>query len=235
MATVLAAIINPAYRKIGVKSVSPAQQSDALAALNAMIGSWSVQGLIVPYKTRESFTLATGSLGGVRTIGSGGNFNTVRPLEITSAYIRDSNNNDYSLDVDMTLAEWNSLIDKTISTRPTRLCYLKEFALGKILFNYLPASAETIYIDSIKPLTAFALTSTTYSFSPEYEEAMIYNLSIRLAPEEDAVISPAVVSIAETSLANIKKQIWKPMQKVHFDAALMYNSGGGIDIYTDGA
>jgi hypothetical protein len=199
-----------------------------------MIGSWSTQGLIIPYKTRESFTLVTGSSGGVRTIGSGGNFNTVRPLEITSAFIRDSNNSDHYLDVDMTLEDWNALVDKTISTRPTKLCYLKEFSLGKILFNYLPASAETIYIDSLKPITAFAATSTTYSFSPEYEEAMIYNLAIRLAPEEDAVISPAVVSIAESSLNNVKKQNWKPIQKVHFDPALLYGSGGRTNIYTDG-
>ena len=235
MATVLATVISPALRKIGNKTASATDNSNALAALNSMLGVWSASGLIVPYKTRENFTLVTGSAGGVRTIGASGNFNTVRPLEITNAYIRDSNNNDHYLDVDMTLEEYNAMVDKTISTRPTRLCYLKEFSLGKILFNYLPDAAETIYIDSLKPITVFAATTTEFSFSPEYEEAMIYNLAIRLAPEEDAVISPAVVSLAESSLNAVKKQNWKPIQKVHFDAALLYNSGGRTNIYTDGA
>ena len=235
MATVLATIINPALRKIGNKAPSTTNQSDALAALNSMLGSWSAAGLIVPYKTRENFTLVTGSSGGVRTIGSSGNFNTVRPLEITSAFIRDSNDNDHFLDVDMTLEDWSAMVDKTINTRPTRLCYLKEYPLGKILFNYLPDAAETLYIDSLKPITAFAATTTDYSFSPEYEEAMIYNLAIRLAPEEDAVISPAVVQIAKDSLNAVKKQNWKPIQRVHFDPALLYNSGGRANIYTDGA
>ena len=234
MATVLATIINPAWRKLGNKVTSAGDQSNALAALNSMISSWSAAGLIVPYKTRENFTLITGSSGGVRTIGSSGNFNTVRPLEITSAYIRDSNDDDHYVDVDMTLEDWSAMVDKTISTRPTRLCYLKEYPLGKILFNYLPDAAETLYLDSLKPITTFAATSTDYSFSPEYEEAMIYNLAIRLAPEEDAVISPAVVQIAKDSLSAIKKQNWKPIQRVHFDPALLYNSGGRTNIYTDG-
>lgn len=234
MATVLATIINPALRKIGNKSPSSTDQSNALSSLNSMLGSWSASGLIVPYKTRENFTLVTGSSGGVRTIGSSGNFNTVRPLEITSAFIRDSNDNDHSLDVHMTLEEWNAMVDKTISTRPTRLCYLKEYPLGKILFNYLPDAAETLYLDSLKPITSFSTTSDTYTFSPEYEEAMIFNLAIRLAPEEDAVISPAVVQIAKDSLSAIKKQNWKPIQKVHFDPVLLYDSGRKIDIYTDG-
>lgn len=232
MGTVLATILSPALRKIGVDASDSTGQANALAALNAMLGSWSAQGLIVPYKTRENFTLVTGSAGGVRTIGATGNFATVRPLEITDAFIRDSNSNDYHLNVNMTLNDWNALVDKAISTRPTRLCYLKEYPLGKILFNYLPDAAETIYIDSLKPITSFAATNTTYDLSPEYEEAMIYNLAIRLAPEYDAVISPAVVSIADSSLKTIKKQNWKPIPTVNFGAALL--PAGRTNIYSDG-
>lgn len=56
---------------------------DALAALNMMLGSWSVQPLTMPSITRNVFSLTDDV--GVYTIGPGGDFDTVRPIAVTGA------------------------------------------------------------------------------------------------------------------------------------------------------
>ena len=148
MADVDTVVLSPALAQVGKRNPSTAHKATALAKLNSMIGSLSADGWIAPFITRESDTLVVGT--GSYTIGSAGDFNTVRPLEIKNAYLRDSNNIDYPLDVLMSLSEYNDITDKTTSGRPTRICYLKEYPLGKILTNYLPAEADTIFIESVK-------------------------------------------------------------------------------------
>ena len=133
----------------------------------------------------------------------------------------------------MTLEEYNSIGDKTANGRPTRLCYIKEYPNGKILFNYEPNTAETLYLDSVKVANNFALISTTMSMTGEYEEALIFNLAMRLAPDFDWVLDPLVIAIAEKSKNTIMKQNLKPIPQATFEAALLYNSSrGGYNIYT---
>ena len=230
MSSVLDLVITPALKKVGNVNPKVSEKNEALAALNAMIKSWSVEGLLVPYVTRENFALIVGQSS--YTIGSAGNFNTTRPLEITGAYIRDTNNNDIPLNVHMTLSEYNSIGDKKADSRPTKLCYLKEYPLGKILFNYEPTDAETLYLDSLKVISSFALLTTEVSLSGEYEEALIFNLALRLAPDYDFKLDPLVIAIANNSLDAIYKQNLKPIESAMLDSALLYAHGKRFNILT---
>jgi hypothetical protein len=94
-------IIKRSFRMLKVIEAGEAPQAsesqDALTVLNNMIQSWNNERLMLHKMTQESETLTANQ--GTYTIGTGGDFNTDRPIRFESVFIRDSNNNDYQLQV----------------------------------------------------------------------------------------------------------------------------------------
>src|SRR5512147_1496952 len=60
---------------------------DGLQAMKSMLRSWSARNLRLYFTTQESHALTGAAF---YTIGTGGDWNTVRPVSIRSAYVRDS-------------------------------------------------------------------------------------------------------------------------------------------------
>jgi hypothetical protein len=231
MATTALTIINRALRKNGVDEPDVIEQNDALEVLNDMLSYWSVDGLLVPYTIKESFTM-TSSATMPRTIGSGGNFNTVRPVKIKDAYIRDSSSNDYPLDVNMSEQEYNGIVTKTTSSRPSRLWYNPAYPLGNIYMNYLPDATYTVILDSIKPLTEFALTSTSFAFPPEYKMILSYNLAVLLSPEYGSKLDTLVVQMAEQGKMTLRSNNFT-YTPIAIPSGLRWNQGSS-NILTGG-
>lgn len=216
-------IIDSSLRKNGISSPSTIQRANGLEALNDMISSWSADGLVIPYNTTEALTLVVGKASytfGITT----GDFATARPLKIINAFIRDSNNDDHPVDVTMTEAEYNAIAIKDAEERPTRLYYDPQYPLGKIYFNYEPATAETLYLISEKSITELAAVGTTVSLPDFYKEVLVYNLAVRLAAEYDNQLLPQVIEVANLSkntLENINA-LNKLLNIVKMDAAITY-------------
>jgi len=213
-------IIYGAYRLNSVLNPSSAQGGYGLEALNNMISSWSAEGLLIPYNTDESFTLAVGK--SFYMIGPGGDFDTIRPLRVIDAFIRDINNDDYSVDVSMTRAEYNAITKKDAIARPTRLYFDPQYPKGKICFNYGPETAETLYLTSEKTITELATLSTTVDLPAFYKEALVYNLAIRLSQELDTQLSKVTLGIAmfsKNTIENINARD-KTFKQTKFDSAL---------------
>ena len=216
-------ITDGAYRLNSILNPSTAQDDSGLEALNNMISSWSAEGLLVPYNTIESFTLAVGK--STYTIGSGGEFDTVRPLRIIDAFIRDSGSDDYPVDVSMTRVEYNAITQKDAEARPTRLYFDPQYPKGKIYFNYEPDTAETLYLTSEKTITEFAALSTTVDLPAFYKEALVYNLAIRLSQELDTQLAQETLGIAifnKNTIENINARD-KAFKQTRFDSALTNN------------
>lgn len=213
-------IIDRAYNKLGIKTPTADQNTDALDSLNDMISSWSADSLVVPYRTLENFTLTVGSA--TYTIGSAGNFNTVRPLEIMEIYIRDSSNNDHYL-TPMTQAQYAAIVNKLSDARPERYYYDPQYSLGKIYFESEPTTAETIYIISEKSITELAALTTTVSLPDFYKEAFVYNLAVRLALDSNIALLPNVTDIAVMSKNTIENMVSKDklMRTSKMDNALL--------------
>ena len=221
-------VLNKALRKFGIINPTGTQLDRAMEAFNDMISSLG-EDVFIPYRTRENFTVIAGTAS--YTIGSGGAYDTVRPIDIISAYIRDSSNTDHPVEVNMVLEEYNLISDKTATGRPTRLCYLKEYTLGKILFNYVPSDTETIYIDSIKQIAELTSPSDTLTIAPEYKEFFVYNLAVRLSPDYDAVLPKEVFLIASDSWNRIINKNFKKLSSpTSIDNALLGNNGSSYDI-----
>jgi len=137
MATVNDLILEPALRKLGVVSPATDKRNNALAALNAMFGSMGAVRNLIYAITRENFALTINDA--EYTIGAAGDFNTVRPTRIEDAYLRDGTT-DTSLE-SRNIKSYNDISEKTSDGKPTKIYYLSEFPLGKILFNLEPDKA----------------------------------------------------------------------------------------------
>lgn len=198
-------IIKKAMQKAGIltKSETPAsdETNDGLDALNAMLSSWSNDSLLVYVRAVEQFTLAGGTAS--YTIGPSMTFNTTRPLQIVSGYVR-SGATDYPLNPLQDAVYDKSIADKSTQGIPENFVYSGNSPTASIVFYPVPSSSYAVFLRMEKQLTQFALDDNV-EFPPGWERALIYNLAVEIAPEYGQEVSPRVVEIADSSLGKIKE------------------------------
>lgn len=188
-----AAIITAAFQKIGVETPTSAQTASALISLNNMVSLLGADQMMYSV-TSESFTATVDDT--TYTVGTSGDVDTVRPNKIVSCYLRDGNNYDWPVKV-MSGIDYNKLSNKSFTARPTELYFLPEYPLAKIIFNYAPDYAYTVYLESWKNFTEFATTATTVTLPNEYKEALVYNLAVSLGEDWDRQTPKTVLMKAE--------------------------------------
>lgn len=220
---------------IGEKGIGETLTSDEqtayLAALNSMMESWSLERLLVYHILDEVFTLTAGD--GSYTIGTGGDFDTARPLKIEGAVIRDTDDADSGVEI-LGADAWRRIVLKTSTgnSYPSYLYYDPQYTSARGVINLWPepqAGLELV-ISSWKQLQTFAAISTTLALPPGYERAIIYNLAIELA---GGMIEPApsVVKIARDAKAAIKR-VNVPDMSMTLNPALAGVGRGGASILT---
>lgn len=196
-------IISSALRKIGGLSsgetIETTRQAEALLALKVMLRSWGAIGLNIFATAKESHVL-TGGVGSY-TWGVGGAINTARPNQVIGAYILEGGTTSYPVDI---IAEgvYRDISAKSTTGIPTSLFLHTDYPLATVYLYPVPDSAYTIYLDSYKPFTevgSFNLVTDQIVFPSYYEEAIIYNLAIRLAPEYGKNVSTEVGAIAKSA------------------------------------
>jgi hypothetical protein len=176
---------------------SAAEYEDALESCNMMLNLWTVQRRIVFHVVSESFALTLNDP--VYSIGqdSTPDFDTVRPNSIIAAYCRDSSNTDYPVKI-IDREKYNRIPVKTLSSIPAELYYSPTYPNGIIYLDYAPSIALTLFIDSLKPLTALTLDAEV-ALPPEYQEAIKWNLALRLNPDYKVALNPVVAEMAKQS------------------------------------
>lgn len=200
-------IITSSLRKIGAitKNETPSsdEANDALQTLNDLIASWSNDSTKVYAQTLEDFTLTAND--GEYTIGSGGNFNTTRPIKIIKAYIR-SGTVDYPVSI-VSNENFANIDVKSTSGIPEYLNYDNAYATGTIKLYPIPSENYTLYLLSEKIITSFANISADVTLPPGWERALIYNLAIELAPEYGQPVSAEIAEIASQSVSLLKMSV----------------------------
>ncbi len=221
-----------------ISSLSPgeaipgAEADNALQVLNWMMAAWSAESLMPPYRTLESFPLTIGKT--TYVIGQTGSvdFNTVRPDEITWAYRRDFNNIDYPLAL-INKELYNSLQMKSLDALPYQLYYDTQYPNGIIYIWPADMQADTLFIESLKPVNQFTTLQTVMNLPGEYQEAIKYLLAKRLAVEYGFEIAPG--STTDTLIKEAEHRIMrkntKPKSAI-FD--LMILAKRPYNIYSDG-
>jgi len=199
-------IIRKALQKIGalVKSEQPSadEANDGLDALNAMIDSWGNDSLSVYARTWETFPLTSSAS---YTIGTGGNFNTARPENIVSAYLR-SGTVDYPVEV-IDDEAYSTIVFKSLQGISYFLNYDNAYPLGNIRLYPVPSASYSLFILTEKALTQFTNLDTALSMPPGTERALIYNLAIDLAPEYGQQVSAELAKTAAESLGLIRTKV----------------------------
>lgn len=198
-------IIKSTMRLLGViaqgETPTADEYQDAVSALNGMIDSWSNQSLLINSKTREVFNLISGQSS--YTVGTGGNFNTSRPVSILNAsYLL--NNSEYPLDI-ITQQEYAQIQIKTLASQPSKLYASGTYPLDTINLYPVPNIAAQIVLYTIKPFADYTSLDTEIVLPPGYERALKYNLAVEIAPEYGKQISAEIATIAADSKAEIKR------------------------------
>jgi len=223
-------IINSALRKIHVlgrgSSVSAGESDDALKALNRMVATWSVEGNMVYTQTFETYPLVSGQA--AYTIGSGQDFDTDRVLSISSAYVTQSTI-DYHL-VSYNKEQYADLTDKTSGGIPEIFYFNADFPSSTIRLYPVPSASYTITLVDEKALTGFPTLDTDFAMPPEYEDALIYNLCVMIAPEYEREPMPAVMRQAKITKDAVKTQNSKN-NKRRSTLSVPSRSGGGYNVY----
>lgn len=236
-------LIERSLKTIGVlasgETASGADASDAFTILNNMVDTWATQRLTIFTTARTAFNL-TSSVQDY-TIGTGGTFNIVRPLWIVAASIIPDRNASADQKVElpisaaMNIRQWQDVAIKgTTSTFPTEFFYDKNWTAGLATISVWPIPRNSdcqLVLYTPTALSQFADRTTNYTFPPGYEEAMRYQLALRLAPEFGRQLPPEVVLLADETLGNVKRTNVND-EELSTDVALMAH-GGRYDWRTD--
>lgn len=201
-------LIKTAMEDIGVladgETPDPSDLDRCLKKLQSMLRLWSANKINVFATTSETKVLTSSQSS--YTWGTGGNISTTRPHKIVNAFIRDTDNSDWPIEF-MTKSDYQAISDKSGTGMPSLYYYDATYPLGTLYLNPAPDIAYTLHIDSLKPfveVASFDAISSTFSFPPEYEEPVIANLCIRIAPRWGKSISTELAAIASSGLTTLK-------------------------------
>ena len=198
-------IIEASLTELGIlvagDSPGTADLAWCLGKFNRFLNTLSADGLNLHYRVEESFSLVAGTAS--YTIGSGATWDTARPNVIEQAFIRDSNNHDHPVSVRPIFEYW-LISEKTSQSRPKELFYAYVAPYGIIYLYYTPNSSETLHIVSQKPLTTYTSASTEVILPVEYEDTLVLNLAIRIAPRYGIATSRELNLAAKEAYNNLK-------------------------------
>lgn len=230
-------LVSASLRLIGAvapgETPQAAELTDGLASINRMISSLSTEGLLIHSITRESFSLVAGTA--AYTMGSSGTFNTTRPETILQALIRDESVSpaiEYPVSL-LSLSEYAHISAKGVSSAlPTALYDDGGYPLRTLTLYPTPSVAHKLVLFTSKALSQITSLDTELSLPSGYEEMLVYNGAIRLAPEYGNTITPEVAEIARESKASVKRANHRP-HYLTSEASLISRSGR-FNIYTGG-
>jgi hypothetical protein len=168
-----------------------------------MLDAWNAQRLAVYAIRRDTYWLIGGQQS--YTIGPSGDFAAERPVRIERANVILPPALHHPLEM-ISVDDWAALrLPNLTSTFPTRLYYDRAYPLAKLYFWPAPTENHQVELFTWQKLARFASVNDTAEFPEGYEEAIKYNLALRLAQELRVPIPEFVAIHAREALANLKR------------------------------
>lgn len=220
-------VIQTAMEDLGVLATGASASTEELAyglvKINNLLGSWSYEELLIPYQVKESLSVAA-SLDS-RTIGSGADWNTARPIMIESLWWIDAESVNHPVQM-LDSRKFGDLEAKDVMTgRPLRMYYepvdSADITRGVLYFDRTTDAIETLHMISLKELTELATVGATISLPTPWIRALTANLVIEMAGKFGVAPNEGHAVVATQSLANISnlvKKYRKTPQEVVADA-----------------
>lgn len=233
-------IIARAMRSLGalgrLEVPSAAEATQGLEVFNSLLESFSNENLLSYVLLQISHTLTINQQ--EYTIGSGGDINVDRPLDIQDAFIRDSSNLDYPMRI-IPRDVWNDIGAKQITSQiPDTLFYDSTYPLGRVYVFPKPLIAYTLYMYATTQQLTFASLTQTLAMPVGYERLYISNLAVEMAGAGFPMLLDekqwvALVKRATDSKANVKGNNIKDVL-AEYDSAIVSRSYASYNIYSDG-
>ena len=175
-------IIDRAYSILGYKAAGEVLSGDdsqyALDILNGMIDGWNTQPHFIVTVNEVVANVSSQSA----TIGTGLNFDTVRPTSINNGAFARLNGVDYAL-TEIDREQYERITLKTVqSTFPQYFYYDGNTDTARVWFYPVPSASVEVHLPCAVYLTQFADLSTEYELVPGYKVALEYSLAEELAP-----------------------------------------------------
>lgn len=193
------------------ESVDPTFAEAARTLLNRMLSQWRTRSLLIPVIARERFDLVANQGGpdNPYTIGDGGDFDTERPPTQNSIQSANLILTSTTREVRVPLGIYtdqaydaNQIPDMS-NSQPTGLYYNPTYAdgFGSIFLWPVPdVSTNDLELFLAKPLVSFANLTTSYDLPDGADDALVYQLALRLAGPNGRTLSDDDQKIARTSL-----------------------------------
>jgi hypothetical protein len=220
----VSSILYTAMRLAGIlgaagRGNSATELADGLLALQALIDSWATERLTIYAIAPATYNLTADQAS--YTIGTGGDFNTTRPIRIEAAGYIESDS-ETPLDV-LTPATWAAIRDKTAPGAPSAIYTDMAVPLATINLYPVPAvSGAQLALYTWTPLSQPASTGDSLTLPTGYLRALHYGLAIELAARfpERANLTPIVIEQAREAKAAIKRLNLAPVE-MSIDSALL--------------
>lgn len=222
-------LIKTAMRLIGViaagETPSAEEATDGLRALNDVLERWSIESLAVYGSLPKVFATVAGQ--STYTVGTGGNWNTDRPVSIDNMYTT-INGFDY-VATEWSLEQYNSVGLKT-QRQPyaQRWVFINDAPLAQIILWPTPSAAVPITIDMPRLLTQVATIATTLTLPPGYVSALQYAVAEELAPQYG---SPIDISARARATKALIKRANRTSRTMSFDPTLAQSGDASASIY----
>lgn len=237
-------MITASMQEIGaIAAGEPVAAADAQVALvrfNGMLDLWQSERLTIYNLDREVFSFVTNQQS--YTIGPAVGITTadwtydIRPLWIQHAgviWTASGIETEIPMKI-LTDDEWAATRVKAVSsTLPTYLYYNPTFPWGTLYFWPYPTdNTVDVALYLPLPMQVVSALTTVLVLPPGYEEALRYNLAVRLAPVFGRTIDPTVAALAIESKAQIKRKniVADPMR---CDPAVI-GEAGAFNIFSGG-
>lgn len=213
------------------RGASAADTSDAFLTLNTMLDAWNVERLAIHAIRRDVYSLIAGQQD--YTIGTGGNFDTTRPVKIDAAGLISLSNPAQPLERPLdplTVERWAAIPLKSVASLPMSFYYETAYPLGIVHLWPLPSSADQIALYVWRTNGVFAAPVDSVILAPGYLRAIQYNLAVELALRwpERAKLSPLAIEIASDSKAAIKR-LNTPLVELVCDPGVLGRGRGVFD------
>lgn len=192
------------------------EASDCLLVLNDLLENWSTENLAVWGAANETFTLVPGQA--TYTIGAAGNFNTTRPIYITSAYCTFGG---VDFPVELVNQDQYNLINLKTQEQPIveKLLYVNDFPQGRITLWPVPNTAIPLVLSTGRVLSSPVTLATSLTGPPGYLKALRFCLAVELCPEFGMEPTPSVLQITADAKGDYKRANQVPVVS-RFDDAI---------------
>jgi len=181
---------------------------DAFSLLVMMLGQWQRKRWLV-WNEQELSVVSTGN--DFYTIGPGQDFDSPRPDKIHAAWCRlqpfsGPNAVDLPLSIIEAKEDWATIAIKDLKSIPAAVFYDSSFPTGRVYFWPVPSAAHYemhLVVKATLPIPA--TVNDTMELPPEYLDAVVNNLAVRIAVSMGGQqISPVLLAQARASLETVK-------------------------------